>query len=183
MPSNKKFHEPDAKQIELHSLSMSAFCQTGDVAFHKNLVWTGGPSTCIVIMARTKSSMFCWHFASVDALDDDKLEFVKRQLAGLQLKGASFFLVPGVDRDSKTWDLKPECRSMVYRPGNDPTASRKFFVNFMQQFEWFSNIEILPQPNHCREFIVFRREFTQPVYVRDDTFFNTTCTVDAELMT
>jgi len=127
--------------------------------------------------------MFCWHFASDDALDDDKMEFVRGQLAGLQLKKASFFLVLGVDRDPKTWDLKPECRSMVYRPGKDPTASRKFFVNFMQQFEWFHNIEIMPPPNHSREFIVFRREFAQPLYVRDDNFFNITCTLDAELMT
>ena len=173
----------DPTTVLLSSLPNAAFCDTSDLVFHKSIVWTGGPSTCIVLMVRTRGSMMCWHFSSMDAFDAPKMDYVKKQLAGLQTKRASFFLIPGVDRDSETWDLKPDCRSMVFRPGKDPTASRKYFFEFMSQFKWFEKVEFMKAPDHYKEFIVFHREFNKPIYVRDDEFFKTSCAADAECMT
>ena len=119
----------------------------------------------------------------MDAFDIEKMDYVKRQLAGLQTRGSSFFLIPGVDRDTDTWDLEPGCRSMVHRPGIDPTASRKYFFEFMNQFAWFDKVEFMAAPEDYKEFIVFHRDYHRPIYVRDDEFFKTTCCVDAERMT
>ena len=173
----------DPKAVSLASLPDAAFCNTSDLVFHKSVVWTGGPSTCIVLAARTRGSMMCWHFSSMDALDVTKMDYVKKQLAGLQTRGASFFLIPGVDRDPETWDLKPDCRSMVFRPGNDPTVSRKSFFEFMEQFAWFDKVERMAAPENYKEFIVFHRDYHKPIYVRDDEFFKASCCVDAERMT
>ena len=161
----------------------ATFCNTGQLVFHKNAVWTGGPSTCIVFMARTRGSVVCWHFSAADVLDADKMEHVRKQLAGLQPRGAAYFLIPGVDRDPQTWDLKPDCRSMALRPDNDPTASRKDFFEFVRQFEWYDKVQFLPAPAHYKEFIVLRRKDERPVYVRDDVTFDATCVADAAYMT
>ena len=161
----------------------ATFCGTSELVFHKHAVWTGGPSTCIVFVARTRGSVACWHFSSADAFDDDKMEYARKQLAGLQPRGAAYFVIPGVDRDPHTWDLKPDCRSMLLRPGNDPTISRKAFFKFLQQFAWYDKVQFLPAPAHYKEFIVFRRADERPVYVRDDVTFDATCVADAAHMT
>lgn len=173
----------DPKGVSIASLPGGAFCNTGDLAFHKSVVWTGGPSTCIVLAAKTRGSMVCWHFYWEDAFDIEKMDYVKKQLAGLQRRGASFFLVPGVDRDPETWDLKPDSRTMILRPDKDPTTSRKYFFEFMNQFEWFDEVKFMTAPEDHREFIVFHRDYHKPIYVRDDAFFKASCCVDAERMT
>lgn len=118
----------------------------------------------------------------MDALDAEKMEMVKRQLDGLPLRGASFFLLPGADRDPVTWDLKPDCRSMVFRPDNDPTKSRIFFMEFIRQFSWFDKIEFMPPAKDCKEFVVFLRSSARPVFVKDDNFFKAHVSADATKM-
>lgn len=168
--------------IKLAALPHSAFCHTGDTCFNKKVVWTGGPNTCIVLFARTRHTLLCWHFASSDAEDAEKMEAVKRQLESLPLREASFFLLPGADRDPVTWDLKPGSRSMVFRPDNDPTKSRIFFMDFIRQFPWFDKIEFMPPAKDCREFVVFLSSSARPVFVKDDSFFDAHVSVDASKM-
>lgn len=165
--------------INLENLPLNAFCHTGDVSFNKKVVWTGGPNTCIILFARTRHTLLCWHFAYNEDLDADKMESVKRQLDGLPLRGASFFLLPGSDRDPETWDLKPDCRTMVFRPGKDPTASRIFFMEFIRQFSWFDRIEFMQPAKDCKEFVVFLQSSVRPFFVKDDEFFERSVSVDA----
>lgn len=168
--------------MNLSTLPNSSFCNTGCIVFHKKVVWTGGPSTCFVLFVKTRNALLCWHFASVDAFDSEKMNYVRRQLETLSIRGSSFYLLPGADRDPTTWDLKPESRTVGINPGIDPTASRVFFMNFMRQFRWFGMIVLMEPAKDYREFVVLLKNADKPVFVKDDTFFNKTCLVDAEKM-
>jgi hypothetical protein len=118
----------------------------------------------------------------MDAFDHEKMKCVARQLQRLPLRQASFFIVPGADRDAKTWDIKPMSRTARLRPGIDLTASRTFFVEFMREFKWFDRIVYMEPAKDCKEFVAFFKDAELPVFVKDDTLFTETCVADAERM-
>jgi len=118
--------------IKLANLPSGAFCHTGYTCLNKKVVWTGGPNTCIILFARTRHTLLCWHFASMDALDAEKMEMVKRQLDGLPLRGASFFLLPGADRDPGTSNPTAEawCSDPTTIPQSHGSSSWNSFASF-----------------------------------------------------
>ena len=118
----------------------------------------------------------------MDAFDDEKMKIAEEHLRSLSPRKASFFLIPGADRDPETWNLKPDCRSMRLRPGKNPAASKEFFMEFLSKFAWFDQVVFMKPASHYREYIVFGKDFSNPVFVRDDGLFEETCTVDAEKM-
>ena len=135
------------------------------------------------MFVKTRKTLVCWHFTSRDALDEDKLSYIEKQLNGLSnVKTGSFFIVPGVDRDPNTYDLKPDCRTVRYRPGINRTASRKAYMEFLGRLKWSDKIKHLPPPTSYKAFWVFLKDADMPVEVRDDALFSITCTEDAEQM-
>ena len=169
--------------MRLESLPRSGFCDASHLVFHKKVVWTGGPSCCFVLFVQTRKTMVCWHFMSRDALDDDKMLWVERQLTSLPgASAATFFLLPGADRDPDSYDIKPTCRTARFRPGMDLTASRRFLFNFLERFSWRDRLVVLEPPLSYRDVWVYEKGAAAPVAVSDEAFFAKSCRADAEKM-
>tara|TARA_A100001015_G_C14905653_1_gene678221 strand:- start:470 stop:799 length:330 start_codon:yes stop_codon:yes gene_type:complete len=106
--------------------------------------------------------------------------WVERQLSSLPAK-STVFLLPGADRDPEMYDIKPTSRTARLRPELDLTASRQYFMDFLDRFSWRSCLVILEPPLNYRDFWVFQKG-AAPVAVSDKDFFARYCRADAEQM-
>lgn len=127
-----------------------------------------------------------WHFSS-ENINGDNIAKVKCLLNTIKKSDViKVFLIPGIDRN-KDLSLKSDCRTMIYRPDTNPEYSRNWLMTFIESYSWSKSLEILPNVNHYKELIIFEKDETRKInfnytYGRDDEFFDSMCTLDAEKM-
>ena len=164
------------------ALESNAFCRSGDVQAHPTHVWTAGLHACMFLCVRTRSGHIGWHFDSKNMHLGTNMKRVKILLSGIKAKDVlGGFLVPGDSRDTSTLALKPDCRTLRYRPMIDPTASRDFLLTYLKQFPWFRRINIYRRPLDDPKDIVCLRG--SELQICDGTEFHlTSCVADGALM-
>ena len=173
-----KFRHPEIHQGNLIGMGVIARCA------HPGQVITTGLNTCIFIVVATTKNIIAWHAASTNMpgqAQEDVTQNVRLCLEQVDKKGHEFvrgYIIPGVDR-KKDLDLKPDCRTMIAHPWTDPTASNRFIKGVLTQFKWSTKLEVLPPPNHYKDFVVFDSGHLKPFTFSDTALFDSGCEFDA----
>lgn len=104
---------------------------------------------------------------------------VRKKLQSVSMSDfVSGFIVPGEDRQVGTLDLKPTCRTMQLMPMTDPSRSRRRIQEFLNEFEWYKSLEVLPPVESYKDFVVFDMVHKRPFSFSDVAQFDQGCRFD-----
>jgi len=153
---------------------------TGDVAIDNDAVWTCGMNTCMFLCVQTKNAVVGWHFSweNTQGFNMRRVKALLNTVKDVQ----HAYLVPGADRQ-RDLSLKPECRTMRLHTHVDPTASFRFFADFIRQYPWHDKIIVTSPLQHYKIFVQYSKRLSRPTFARDDAAFDKICYVDGEKQT
>lgn len=150
----------------------------GMVGTQDGVLSTLGMSTCIFLCIVTTLNIIGWHYSATN-MHGDRMHAVQQALGSVRDEAVQHvYLVAGVDRDPNTLAILPDSRQMRELPETNPDESRDWFVAYLQQYPWMRRVEQLHNVTHYKEIVQFHKGGYE--YIRDDTFFDTICTFDAE---
>ena len=153
----------------------------GSIEFGQRGIWTAGLSTCIYLILKTNNGYVGWHFSSMNC-NDLNMDKVQSMLDSINnsdfVKG---WIIRGADRN-EDYELKPDCRTMQYRPDTDPTLSRNWFWMYLSQFPWSMRLNSDLCVNHYKDFIVMNDNLDRPEFIQNEKYFDYICIADAEQM-
>ena len=148
-------------------------------------ITTMGLSTCMCLCIITKHGIIMWHYGILNKTNGLNMKRVSTLLNTIKNEDViHVYLIPGIDRN-KDLSLKSNCRTMLYRPNTNPTESRDWFLSFMEKYPWFTNLQVLNNVEHFKEFVIFHKNGNEYGYKygRDESLFDSLCIIDSEQMT
>ena len=152
--------------------------ETGAFKSNPRELITTGMNTCIFIVIKTSNGIIGWH-ASESSLHSKKTSLQRLFRSFSQEDFVAGFIVPGEDRLKDTLDLKPSCRTMQAMPWTDPTQSRTAILDFLKEFEWYNDLQILPPVPSYKDFVVYDMVHKRPFTYSDTALFDQGCSLDA----
>ena len=156
--------------------------ETANIKSHPGQLVTTGMNTCLFVVIKTTNCIIGWHASAENAPDGqwhNKLSGIRRTFMSIEMSDfVSGFIVPGEDREEVTLDLKPTSRTMRLFPATDATASRRFILGFLDNFEWANQLEILPAVQSYKDFVVLDMSHRKPYIFSDVAMFDQGCSFD-----
>lgn len=169
-------HQPFCAYLDRNpQLDNDCLVETNKIKSNPREVITTGMNTCFFVAVKTKKEIIGWHASLQSDFSAARRKF--KSIAKSEFVSA--FLVPGEDRDPETLDLKPTCRQMRLIPFTDPSISRRTILDFLEQFDWYAFLEVMPPVNSYKDFVVFDMVHKQPHTFSDEAQFDEGCAFDA----
>jgi len=156
-------------------LDRDCLVSTGGIKSHPRELITTGMNTCIFVVVKTTDEVIGWH-ASLESITPE----IRMKLSSIsKSEFVSGFIIPGEDRTARTLDLKLTCRTMQLLPINDPTYSRRRILGFLQEFEYYESLQVMPPIESYKDFVVFDMCHKRPYSFSDVAQFDRGCAYDA----
>jgi hypothetical protein len=93
----------------------------------------------------------------------------------------SGFIIPGEDRIEGSLHLKASCRTMRVMPWTDPTRSKTKILALLQEFDWYTRLEVLAPVQSYKDFVVFDMMHKRPHVFSNTRLFDQGCSFDANV--
>lgn len=169
-------HEPWCAYLDRDpELDEQCLVVTGKVKENPRELITTGMNTCIFVGIKTATRLIGWHAPGSFSEARSLFTSVRKE------EIVSGYIVPGEDRMEGSLDLKPTCRTMRAFPWNDPTESRRQIFDFLQDFEWFKDLEILSPIKSYKDFVVFDMAHKKPHVFSNTELFDQGCAFDGNV--
>mmetsp|Transcript_25342 Transcript_25342/g.31170 ORF Transcript_25342/g.31170 Transcript_25342/m.31170 type:complete len:249 (-) Transcript_25342:324-1070(-) len=169
-------HQPWCSYLDRNpELDEFSTVPTGEVLSHPDKLITTGMNTCFFVVVKTTSAIIGWH-ASVSSISSNRLREKLQSISKSDF--ISGFIIPGEDREPETLNLKSTCRTMTVAPFTDPSLSRRRILGFLQQFEYYDSMQVMPSVKSYKDFVVFDMFHRQPYAFSDVARFDRGCTYD-----
>jgi len=120
------------------------------------------------VVVKTTSRIIGWHGSETSLRQKSSIHRMFKSI-----------IVPGEDREEGTLNLKPTCGTMQCMPWTDPSHSRRAILDFLEEFEFYDGLQVMPPVKSYKDFVVFDMAHKHPYTFNDTNLFDQGCALDA----